>query len=974
MEQTEIPSWPEGGGEMRALIRAYDWEATGLGPIRVWPQNLKTSVDILLGLPRPCALLWGEDGVLIYNDAYAAFVGALHPALLGRKTNEAFPAHTEFSAQVRAAVMGGGSLAYRDLQFSLYRNDREEIVWLDLDYCPVRDEQGRPAGVFAVITETTSRVQTEHALLESEARMSAIFARAKVGLSEISLEGAFLRVNDELCRMLGRSREALLQSGIADVTHPDDLPNTLAAFCHMVDTGEPVSIDKRYVRTDGSLVWARSSISLLDHDDGPRTALSVTVDLTERKHAEQALAENEARFRALAEASPVLIWQLDPEGNVVYLNPRCTVLTGASFDELVGKGWLAYLHPEDAAEYQAVIADAQHKRVTMRHRVRVLGASGDWYWLETYMAPWFSAHGNYAGHVAISIDITEAVRTQEELLVSNERLNLAIEGSGDGIWDWDILSNTLAYSKRLKEILGFSEDEPIFERYQDWEQRIHPDDLPDVLTALNACLRGKQHAFKSEHRIRCKNGSYKWVMTRAIVVARGAHNEPLRMTGTITDISEKRRSEEVVWRHANFDILTSLPNRRLFRDRLEHEVRKAHRTGLPVALLFIDLDRFKEANDLLGHDVGDLLLTEAGRRISGCVRESDTVARLGGDEFTAILTDLEDLAHVETVAQKIIDALAAPFRLGSEVVYLSASIGITIYPLDASHPEDLLRNADQAMYAAKTGGRNQFSYFTRSMQEKAHARLRLIADLRNALGSDQLSVHYQPVIDLASGRVVKAEALLRWRHPTLGLIEPQTFIPFAEESGLISNLGEWVFLQAASRSREWGQRLGMPFQICVNKSPVQFLSRTEEANWSKHLGSLGLPGSSISVEITENLLLNATASVEDKLLQYRDAGIQVAIDDFGTGYSSMAYLRKFDIDYLKIDQSFVRDVATDSGDRAIVRSIIAMAHELGLQVIAEGIETEAQRELLAAAGCDFGQGFLFAHALPAEQFAQMLNT
>jgi EAL domain-containing protein (putative c-di-GMP-specific phosphodiesterase class I) len=303
---------------------------------------------------------------------------------------------------------------------------------------------------------------------------------------------------------------------------------------------------------------------------------------------------------------------------------------------------------------------------------------------------------------------------------------------------------------------------------------------------------------------------------------------------------------------------------------------------------------------------------------------------------------------------------------------MSGSIGVTIYPNDATTSEELIRKADQAMYAAKNAGKNQFSYFTYAMDEKAHLRLRMASELRSALPAGQLEVHYQPVLDLASGHLFKAEALLRWHHPRLGLVEPTSFIPLAEETGQINQIGTWVFKEAASRSLQWSERLGAGFQIGVNKSPIQFLSHNDDADWLQHLRRLGLPGSSICIEITEGMLLHASSSVTDKLLEYRDAGIQVAIDDFGTGYSSMAYLKKFDIDYLKIDQSFVAEIATDEGSLTIAESIIVMAHKLGLKVIAEGIETEAQLALLKEAGCDYGQGFLFSPALPPQGFEALL--
>ncbi|HZV98119.1 MAG TPA: EAL domain-containing protein, partial [Methylophilaceae bacterium] len=697
------------------------------------------------------------------------------------------------------------------------------------------------------------------------------------------------------------------------------------------------------------------------------------VDFIERMEMEDALRISENKFRTLAEASPALIWQLDPDGNAVYLNPRYEEMFGIPTDNLLGASWLDPIHPDDAPICIAAVAKAQREQSPLQHRMRTQDKHGEWRWLEANALPWYTKDGVYVGHVGIAHDITETVRAQTELSISNERLKLAIEGAGDGIWDWDIPCGQLMYSLRLKQIIGFAEDE-IADSYQDWKKRIHPDDLSHVQSALRACMEGVTPSFSCEYRILCKNGSWKWVLSRAIVVARDAKDNPLRMTGTVTDISEKRRMDEMIWRHANFDSLTTLPNRRLFRDRLGQALKKAHRTHLPMGLFFIDLDQFKEVNDLLGHDIGDQLLVEAAKRICSCVRQSDTVARLGGDEFTAILTELDDVAHVEQVAQKMIATLSEPFHLNDEVIYLTASLGITLYPNDADNAEELIRNADQAMYAAKNAGRNQFNYFKRSMQESAHARLRLIGDLRNALEASQLKVYYQPVVDMYTGKIVKAEALLRWHHPQLGMVEPQKFIPLAEESGLIHEIGNWVFSEAVARSKRWSAKLGRPFQIGVNKSPVQFLAHPNDFNKAQPALSANIKGSSMSVEITEGLLLNASNNVTEKLLEYRDAGIQIAIDDFGTGYSSMAYLRKFDIDYLKIDQSFICDMAEDPGDRAIVRSIILMAHELGLKVVAEGIETVKQMELLVEAGCDYGQGFLFSKALPPDKLEQMLLT
>lgn len=320
----------------------------------------------------------------------------------------------------------------------------------------------------------------------------------------------------------------------------------------------------------------------------------------------------------------------------------------------------------------------------------------------------------------------------------------------------------------------------------------------------------------------------------------------------------------------------------------------------------------------------------------------------------------------------MIEAIEQPFYLDNEVVYLSASVGITLHSEYTHSSEELVKNADQAMYAAKSAGRNRFSYFTRAMQESADQRLRLGGDLRHALSRNQLEVYYQPVVDLASGLIVKAEALLRWHHPALGMLEPTLFIPIAEETGQIKLIGDWVFKHAAACSQRWENRLGRAFQIAVNKSPAQFMSHADNNNWTRHLHHIGLNGSSIVIEITEGLLLNASPMVATKLSVFRECGMQLALDDFGTGYSSMSYLQKFDIDYLKIDQSFIAGITGNEADWAIAESIIVMAHRLGLKVIAEGIETEAQKALLVTAGCNYGQGFLFSQAVCAEDFEHML--
>jgi len=440
--------------------------------------------------------------------------------------------------------------------------------------------------------------------------------------------------------------------------------------------------------------------------------------------------------------------------------------------------------------------------------------------------------------------------------------------------------------------------------------------------------------------------------------------------GLFTDITEKKLANEKIWKQANFDPLTRLPNRNMFGDRLSQEIKVSQRTSKPLALLFLDLDHFKEVNDALGHDQGDKLLIEAAKRIHDCVRDSDTVARLGGDEFTIILTELDDTLHVERISQDIIETLNMPFTLGVEEAYVSASIGIALYPNDTNKIDTLMKYADQAMYLAKENGRNQFSFFTASIQEQARYRHQLMIDLHFALKEKQFELYYQPIINLQSGQIVKAEALLRWIHPTRGMVSPVEFIPLAEESGLIVDIGNWVFQQATQQIKDW-QNQGFDIQVSINKSPVQFRSINDHLDWIDHIKEQGIKENSLVIEVTESLLIDNAETIQKQLLGFRDNSIQVAIDDFGTGYSALSYLNKFDIDYLKIDRSFISNLALESNELILCEAIIVMAHKLGLQVIAEGIETEAQQQLLINAGCNFGQGFLFSKPIPVEDFEKL---
>tara|TARA_R110001583_G_scaffold195549_1_gene375925 strand:+ start:22501 stop:24624 length:2124 start_codon:yes stop_codon:yes gene_type:complete len=579
--------------------------------------------------------------------------------------------------------------------------------------------------------------------------------------------------------------------------------------------------------------------------------------------------------------------------------------------------------------------------------------------------------------IGILLDVSERCKAERAVADQLRFIEQLVDTIPSPVFFKDESGRYLGCNAAFEDYLGQTRDQIIGRSVYD----ISPKDLADRYFAADEALFRQGGKQTYEASIAYADGTRHDVVFNKATF-NNARGELGGLVGVMLDISERKRMEQAVWHEANYDALTGLPNRRLFHDRLREEVKRSQRGGGRFAQLFIDLDRFKEVNDTLGHDLGDKLLVEAAARISKSVRTSDTVSRLGGDEFVVIAPGIADKNAAGAIAQHIIEQMQMPFDLDGKLAYVSASIGIAFYPDDSTEMDTLLGYADQAMYAAKAQGRNGFCYFAQPMQVSAMRRLQTGNDLRSAVKAEQLVVHYQPIVDLSDNRIVKAEALVRWLHPVRGLLGPDEFIPVAEDIGVISEIGQWVFERAMQMASRWHALRGLKadadtaeagIQISVNMSPRQFMSGSS-AGWIEHLRQHGLPASALAVEITEGLLLDTRPVVIEALMAFRDAGVQVSIDDFGTGYSAMSYLKKFDIDYLKIDRSFVRDLTTDASDLAIAEAMIVMAHKLGMKVVAEGVETAAQRDLLRSAGCDYAQGYLFSRPIDEEAFTRLLET
>lgn len=670
-------------------------------------------------------------------------------------------------------------------------------------------------------------------------------------------------------------------------------------------------------------------------------------------------------FDTILSSSPDLAAILDVEGKLMYANKTLADIFNLSPADLVGRNLLDLGFPT-AAKIQAGHQNVVRNKKPHQEELTYVLPDGNTIVYEYSFFPVINKEGNIEAVAGIARDITDRRKAEENL-----QLAAAVyKESSEAMMITDENNNLIAINQAFQDMTGFEPHEVLGKNARILKSGSHdPSFYAEMQQQINSTGR-----FKGEIWNRKKNGEL-FAALLTINTINKFDGSTQRHIGLMSDITEKKKSDEVIWTQANFDPLTGLPNRRLFRDHLQQQVRLARRDRVPLALMFLDLDAFKDVNDMLGHDTGDELLKEAAHRLKKCVRDSDLIARLGGDEFTIVLTELYDPSNADRVARHILRRLSEPFQLNGESANISASIGITFCPQDATEVEELLKNADQAMYAAKEQGKNQFHYFTREMQDAAIAHMHLINDLRHSLESNQFTILYQPIVELSTGIISKAEALIRWNHPTRGLINPIDFISAAEDTGMISSFGDWIFHEAAKQVALWREKYHPEFQISVNISPVQFKKEgIDPAIWFEHLKNLGLPGQGIVVEITEGLLLEASAKVTDQLLMLRDAGIEVALDDFGTGYSSLSYLKKFDIDYLKIDRTFVQNLAAGSDDLALCEAIIVMAHKLGIKVIAEGIETTEQCRLLRSAGCDYGQGYLFSRPVSPEGIESMLNT
>jgi diguanylate cyclase (GGDEF)-like protein/PAS domain S-box-containing protein len=826
----------------------------------------------------------------------------------------------------------------------------------------------------ALKEDIAKREQVEIALRESHQQMYSLLNSMAEGAYGVDTEGRCRFVNQSFLRLLGYdSADGIIGQPIHPLIHHSRpggsaYPDGACPICAACLGGEKVHVaDEIFWRKDGTAIpveyWAQPIII-----DGVLTgAVATFVDITERKRIEARLADSESRLRAIVDSEPECIKLIDAEGRLLQINPTgLNMIEADCLEQVVGRKVAEFIAPE----YREAYLDL-HRRVlageTLQMEYEIVGLKGGRRWMETHAVPMKEADGNVV-HLGVTRDITERQQAERQL-----RIAATVFESQEGIVVTDADQRILRVNKAFTHITGYSLNEVVGKNPRLLQSGRHDREFYAAMWKRIAATG----VWEGEIWNRRKNGQiYPDHLT--ITAVKDHNGNVTHYVGTHMDITLKKASAEEIERLAFYDPLTQLPNRRLLQDRLKAALAASYRNGRKGALLFIDLDNFKALNDTLGHDMGDLLLQQVAGRLSANVRACDTVARLGGDEFVVMLQDLSGqpfsaMQQAENVGNKLLAVLNEPYQLAARDYVSTPSIGATLFYGNERNPEEVLKQADIAMYQAKTAGRNTFRFFDPQMQSAISARFSLEDELRKALDNRQFQLYYQLQVDGAH-RPSGAEALIRWLHPERGLVLPKEFIPLAEETGLILPIGRWALETACAQLKAWRR---MPdarnLSLSVNVSAKQFFHPDFTAQVLAAIRGNNVNPGSLKLELTESLLIKNIEEAIAIMNALGEIGVQFSLDDFGTGYSSLQYIKRLPLSQLKIDQSFIRDIADDNSDQAIVRTIIAMAKSLGLNVIAEGVESEAQRQFLLDNGCTSFQGYLFGESASIAQFEALLK-
>lgn len=685
---------------------------------------------------------------------------------------------------------------------------------------------------------------------------------------------------------------------------------------------------------------------------------------------ERILKEDRIRFNQLAEGLPQLAWTCLPSGECDFLNRRWCNYTGVSLKEQLGYGWLDQVHIDDRDKLIQAWLHAVKTGEEMYTVFRLRRHDGAYRWFDARATPQKNEQGEIIRWLGSNTDITDLELTRQALTHSEQLFHTAFDYAPLGMMIVNVDGAIIQANPALRHLLGY-ESTNTNAIMPELAALIHPEDLSQTLIELEK-LRSENGSYAQyEIRLIANNGTQIPALI-SLAFIQDAVGKPTYLL-QVYDLSERKRYESQLIKLAHFDPLTGLGNRAKLQEEIEFLIQKSHRSPNTFAVLFGDLDNFKQINDGLGHEAGDLLLKTVARRLQKSLRREDSICRLGGDEFVVLLQNVTKFETVVTVAEKLIEKINQPIRLGKNKVHVGISFGIALYPTDGENTKTLLRNADSALYDAKTKGRGCCQLYRKELTEYVHNRLRLDNDLRKAISNNEFELHYQPIIDLQTNQIVSAEALLRWHHPTRGMVPPDEFIPYAQEHGLIIPIGDWVIKQACAQASEW-HKAGFLLSVSINVSVRQFQQKNLLELFSATLAENHFPVDKLIVEITEQMFLENTEHNLKQISELKGIGISISLDDFGIGYSSLSYIVRFSPHYLKVDRSFVSRIGEATEHDEMVKAIIGLKKIIPMKIVGEGIEVVYQRDFLADRGCDLGQGYLFSRPLSQDKFLEFLRT
>jgi diguanylate cyclase (GGDEF)-like protein/PAS domain S-box-containing protein len=790
-----------------------------------------------------------------------------------------------------------------------------------------------------------------------------IIANAGVGIYIVQ-DSKFVYVSELYQKITGYADKELLGEYSLKYIYPDDREKVRyqAIKCLKKESFKPY--EYRFIRKDNELRHILETVSPIMFKD-ERAALGSFMDISERKMMEE-------KYRSILENIQEGYFEVDLAGNFTFFNDSVCRTLGYSMEELMGMNNRLYIPDKEAAKnvFYAYSQVYQTGIPLKEFGWNIIRKDGAKRYIEGSISLLKDSSNKVIGFRGVTHDVTERKQAEVALRQSEEKYRSILENIQEAYFEVDLAGNFTFFNDSLCRVTGCSRDELIGNNYKLFSDK---ENIKNVFIAFNHVYRTGEPTEGFNWMIVRKDGSKRYIEA-SVSLKKDSSGSPAGFKGVIRDITERKRIEQELNHMATHDALTGLPNRLMFSQLLDHAIQSAHRNKRQLAVLFIDLDRFKIINDSLGHDAGDQLLEEIALRFRQTLRNVDVVGRLGGDEFIILIEDFQDMHQVETLAHKILATVIKPMVLAGEECRVTASIGISVYPRDGQDEQSLMKNADIAMYFAKEAGKNNYQFYSEKIHSMSSERLTIETNLRHAMERNELSLNYQAKLDLKTRAITGVEALLRWNSQYLGPITPTEFIPIAEETGLIVPIGRWVMRTACAQNVSWQQQGLPPVCVAVNLSLRQLMNENLLQDIETTLKDTGMRPYLLELEVTESMVMHKPSHFIPILSKIKDMGVRLAIDDFGTGYSSLAQIKNFPIDTLKVDRSFIRNLPHDPENKAITEAIIVMGKNLSLTVVAEGVETKEQESFLKEQVCDEMQGFYFSKPVEPESFAELLRT